>query len=302
MSYRIDPALPVAREVRRIADEEIAAIIAGLETMPGGRQMAVHAARKRLKRLRGLMKLVGGGNEAFHDRYNRLFRDLSRALSHARDADALVETIDRFPDEGKAGGNDLQVVREHLASRRDRIVHETSAFGEARATTLAGLRAAREAFAGLDLPDDPDEGAALLARGARDMVRKAKRALRRARKRGGADDFHELRKALKYHWMHLGLLDDMWPGASSVRRKRANALGDLLGELNDIANMYEVLDAEEQAIGAPETVARFRRKLEKREKVLRKAILARAGALLEGEGKKLRKKIGRAMAKSGKAA
>lgn len=301
MSYRIDPALPVDREVHRVADEEITAIIAGLETLPGGRQMAVHAARKRLKRLRGLLKLIGGGNEAFHDRFNMLFRDLSRALSHARDADALVETADRFLEDGKAGSNDLRALREHLACRRDRIVHETNAFDEARAATLAGLRAAREAFAELELPDHPEEGAALLARGARDMVQKAKRALKRARKRGGADDFHELRKTLKYHWMHLGLLGDMWPGASSARRTRANTLGDLLGELNDIANMYRVLDVEEQALGAPESVARFRRKLEKREKALRKTILARADALLEGEGKKLRKKISRAMAKSGKA-
>ncbi|WP_265520064.1 CHAD domain-containing protein [Nitratireductor luteus] len=301
MSYRIDPALPVDREVHRIADEETAAIVAVLEAMPEGRQTAVHAARKRLKRLRGLLKLIGNGNKEFHDRFNVLFRDLQRALSHARDADALVETVDRFRSDGKAGPDDLQAIREHLTSRRDRIVHETSAFDEARAATLSDLRAAREAFAELELPDHPEEGAALLAHGARAMVQKAKKSLKHARKRGEADDFHELRKALKYHWMHLGLLGDMWPGASSARRNRANALGDLLGELNDIANMYDLLDAEEHVIRAPESVARFRKKLEKREKALRKAILTRADALLEGEGKKLRKKIGRAMAKAGKA-
>lgn len=299
MSYRIDPSRPLGPEISRIAGEEIAAIADFLEHAPDGRQRSLHNARKRLKRLRGLIKLVRGGDPVFHDRENARFRDLARSLSPARDADALVETAERFlasaPD-AKAAAH-IAVIRDRLAARRDLVVAEA----EERAVVpaaLAVLAESRSALGAIDLPQGPREGARLLARGARHMVDKARKALKQARKDGAAEDFHELRKALKYHRMHLALLGGLWPGGTADRRRRAEALGERLGELNDIDVMRAVLDAEEAEIAAPEAVAAFRAHLAAGEKALRKACLRQASELLDGGRKKLAARIEQKMRKA----
>lgn len=298
MSYRFDPALPVDMEVRRIAAGEIAAIAALLKDTPEGRQRSLHGARKRLKRLRGLLKLVREGDEAFHTRENRRYRDMARSLSSVRDADALVETLDRFlANPGAKAAADLAVIRAHLERRRDRIVCE-QAEQEAVPTALVSLCEAQAALDALDLPRTQQEGARLLSRGARAMIVNARKALKAARRGGRSEDFHELRKALKYHWMHLNLLGHMWPGHTPARRRRADGLADKLGELNDICAMYHMLDREEAEIATPEAVRTVRKLLAAREKALRKACLRQAAALLEGEGKKLRSKIEREMRKA----
>ncbi|WP_159593723.1 CHAD domain-containing protein [Chelativorans xinjiangense] len=298
MSYCFDPALPVDVEVRRIAGDEIATIAALLREAPEGRQHSLHGARKRLKRLRGLIKLVREGDEDFHARENRRFRDMARSLSAARDADALVETLDRFTTgPGARAAAELAVIRTYLENRRDRIVRE-HAERDAVPAALASLAEAQAALEALALPRTRQEGARLLARGARAMVATARRALKMAKKGGGAEDFHELRKALKYHWMHLSLLGHMWPGRTPAHRRRADRLAEKLGELNDICAMYHMLDQEEAEIAAPDAVSTFRKLLATREKTLRKACLSQAAALLEGEGKKLRSKIEREMRKA----
>lgn len=298
MSYCFDPALPVDAEVRRIAGEEIAAILTLLEQAPEGRQRSLHGARKRLKRLRGLLKLVREGDAAFCERENQRFRDIARSLSAVRDADALVETLERFSATADAAAAPaLAVIRDHLERRRQRIVRE-HAERDAVPAALAALREAQAALEALRLPSGRAEGARLLARGARAMVSKARKALKTARKGGQAEDFHELRKALKYHWMHLNLLGHMWPGRTKADRRRADQLAEKLGELNDISAMYDVLAREEAEIGAPEAVRTFRKLLAAREKTLRKSCLRQAAVLLDGEKKKLRARIEREMRKA----
>lgn len=299
MSYRINPARPLADEVRRVARGEIDTVAMLLQKAPEGRQRSLHNARKALKRLRGLLKLVRAGDPAFHDRENARYRDLARSLSLARDADALVETADRFLSKARNAETaaHIAIIRDWLAARRDRIVCETAG-REVLPSALAVLGEARSALAALDLPGAPRDGARLLAHGAGHMVEKARKALKRARRDGEAEAFHELRKAMKYHRMHLSLLGGRWPGGSAARRRRAEALGERLGELNDIDAMYAALEAGEAEIAAPVAVAAFRADLALGEKALRKACLRQAAELLDDGGKKLTARIEQKMRKA----
>ncbi|WEX09378.1 CHAD domain-containing protein [Chelativorans sp. AA-79] len=288
MSYRIEKDRPLDSEIRRIAAEEIDAVATRLANAPKDRQETLHDARKRLKRLRGLIKLVRRADPAFHDRENTRYRDLARELAPMRDADTLVETADRF----LAAASDSQAavhvaaIRDYLVSRRDRIVreHQEVAFPAA----LAALAEGRQALASLALLREPRAAARLLARGAEDVVTKARKALRRARKHGKADDFHELRKAMKNHRMHMDLLKKLQP-VGTGRRRKADALADRLGELNDIDVMLTFLQREEEGIAAPEAIRAFRELLAAEEKALRKACLRQAEGLFEKEGKLARR-------------
>ncbi|KFB11361.1 CHAD domain-containing protein [Nitratireductor basaltis] len=296
MSYRIDPALPVDAELRRIAGEELAIMRGQLKEMPEGRQRALHMTRKSIKRLRGLLRLIRKGDEEFYHEQNARLRDLARELSRQRDADAAVETLDRLRDREKDAEKLelLGLAHDRLDQRRIRIIEEERARRDLIPFALEEIDETEHAFAALALPTDPDEGAKLLSGGARAMITKARKAFKHARKRGDDEDFHEMRKSVKYHWMHLGLLGSMWPGSRLSRRKRAEKLGDVLGELNDISNLTELLGNGEVALDA-KAEKLLQKRLAQREKQLRKQALAHAEELFDKEGKKLRRKIERAM-------
>ncbi|WP_336055628.1 CHAD domain-containing protein [Nitratireductor sp. CH_MIT9313-5] len=296
MSYRIDPALPVDAELRRIAGEELATMRSQLKEMPEGRQRALHMTRKSIKRLRGLLRLIRKGDEDFYHAQNARLRDLARALSRQRDADAAVETLDRLLEREKDDDKRevLGTAHRALDQRRVQIIEEEAGRSDLIPSALEEIDTVEHAFAALALPADADEGAKLLASGARTMITKARKAFKHARKRGDEHDFHEMRKSVKYHWMHLGLLGPMWPGSRLSRRKRAERLGDVLGELNDIANLSHLLKADELSLD-PKAAKLLQKRIGQREKQLRRQALAHAEELFDKEGKKLRRKIERVM-------
>ena len=123
MSYRIDPRLPLTSEVQRIAAEEIDGALEHLAAARDNPDKALHECRKRLKSMRALLRLVRSGDEAFARAENARYREVSARLAGAREAAALIETLDRladaFPDETADGA--LDPVRDRLVARRGGI-------------------------------------------------------------------------------------------------------------------------------------------------------------------------------------
>jgi len=286
MNYRFDLTLPVEAEFRRIAGEEIDAIETLLRDAPEGRQRAVHGARKGLKRLRGLLKLIKEGNPDFAGSENERLGNISRNLSVARDADALIEALDRLSDHSLKRKDVMRIgpIRAYLEQRRDRIVHEQMESATVIHEVLEGLKDSRASFDSASLSGESLE---LLANGYDRMLAKARKSMKKAGSKREAEAFHDMRKALKHHWMHLQLLEDM-PGVLPARKKRAERLGNKLGQLNDIYNMFEVLDREGGEIAEPEAERLLRKALRKRESSLRKNSLKLAQELL-GKRSKLAK-------------
>ena len=68
MSATIDPSLPLERDVRRLLAAEIEGAIEALGAVRVAPSSSIHAARKRFKKLRALLKLVRSGDEEFYAR------------------------------------------------------------------------------------------------------------------------------------------------------------------------------------------------------------------------------------------
>jgi len=60
------------------------------------------------------------------------------------------------------------------------------------------------------------------------------------RKSGGAEDFHEWRKAVKHQATQCLMLEKLFPDAGSYRMQ-AEALGESLGTMNDLENLRQLL-------------------------------------------------------------
>ena len=299
MSFRLDPRLPLTSEARRIAGEETQKIIAHLESARQDPETGLHDARKRIKALRALLRLVRPGDEALCRAENARFRDISMSIAGPRQATALIETVDRliaeFPDEADAAG--LAGIRAMLVDHRARGAHAPAALGAILDSAVAACRAGAAQLGTLSLPDLPEDAADVLAEGAKATLRQARKALKRARKRGLAEDFHELRKATKTHLEHLALLRKVWPGPVKARRERVDALGESLGNLHDVFVMQALIAARKPPFDGAEP-KQMGRLLKRSEKALRKLCIAQAEELFEEKpGRAARKLAGQCRAK-----
>jgi CHAD domain-containing protein len=293
MSYRIDPHLPLTSEVRRIAAEELEGALGHLAAAREEPDEALHECRKRLKGLRALLRLVRSGDKAFFRAENARYRDVFARLAGPREAAALIETVDRlakaFPDE--VAGDELSAVRDRLVARRDGILSNGagSAIEEAAAACRAGLRQIEK----LALPDQPEDAADILADGVRRTMRRACKALEKAKTRGHPEDFHELRKALKAHSKHLSLLRRLWPTPVKAERKAVDELAERLGDLHDIFVLRALLKDKERPLGGPSETRLLARLSKRSERELEKTCLVDATSLFQGSPKQSVKKVAR---------
>jgi CHAD domain-containing protein len=231
MAYRLKLKTTLALEVRRIALEQID-IARGALARRDDRTAAVHDARRSLKRLRAMLRLVRPAlGETWFKQSNRQLAGLGQRLSQSRDLDVMVVTLSKL--ENGSGGLSKDVA-ERL---RRAVAHSRSlANGATRPTsdrTLgSALQRAEKLFAAERL-----RGLALahVANGLEQSYRKARRTFREAYQAESDEAFHSWRKATQAHWRHMQLLGRGWPESIGARAAEAKELSRLLGEDHDLA-------------------------------------------------------------------
>ncbi len=293
MSFRIDPRLPLTAEVRRIAKDEIEAMLRHLASAAERPDKAMHGCRKRIKRLRALLRLVRSGDPDFIREENARYRDIAASLAGLREAAALIETIDRlaesFPEHAAADA--FATVRATLKARRNRLLNEEGALAALAEGAAASCRAGLIKIDALVLPGDPEQAADVLADGARGALHKARKALKHAAERGEAEDFHDLRKAVKAHAMHLSLLKRLWPDAVMAQRDAVKGLGEQLGDLQDVFVMRALLAGDGDPLAGKAETKLVDKLLKRFERRLRKTCLAEAEKLFADSPKRAVKKL-----------
>jgi len=257
--------------IRRIVCGQIDAAIddlgAGSQKDPGE---AVHASRKRFKRVRATARLVRGelGADAY-GRENVAFRDLGRRLSGARDSQVLLETLDalreRFASEVPSGAFArlrAELVDDHRAT--ERRLRESAA---ATAPIIAELRAARTRVGAWRLRH---EDVSALAPGFERIYRRGRSAFRTARKNPTDENLHELRKRSKDLWHAAQILGPTAPTRMKLLADRAHRLSDLVGDDHDLAILSlqaerrpECLPGEGEAALLRALIARRRRRIQR---------------------------------------
>jgi predicted CopG family antitoxin len=193
-AYRLKQGESVSDEVRRIARGRIDHAV---EALAEASEEGVHEARKDMKKLRSLLRLVRLRGEG--DR----FRDVARELAGARDADVMLATL---ADLESRYGADAGAVRERLEAHRIR----TAGGGRARAAEAATamLEEARGRVGAWPLERD---GFDAVEDGLGRIYRRGRRDWRTAAKDPSTENLHEWRKRVKDLWYHCLLLQEAWP-------------------------------------------------------------------------------------------
>ncbi|WP_181408117.1 CHAD domain-containing protein [Pararhizobium mangrovi] len=288
MAYRIDPSAALDGEVRRIARRQLEYAVEALASQTEDENEAIHTARKRIKKVRGLYRLVRKAAPKAYGRENARLREAARDLSRIRDAAALVESVDdlRAHLSLENAPGELASVRENLARRRDALA---TGARERRDRMDRALKACRAAIDSLDDFTFGARGrhpARIVSRGFKRTVMRARSALDAAETRGSGDDFHDLRKRAKYHWMHVRLLEDAWPAAMHLRRREAKALADDAGDEHNLTVLTELMAEEPETIGGSGERELLHRLVGDHQAELRAIVLRRAHRLFREPAKR----------------
>jgi hypothetical protein len=268
--FALLPGEPPAEGLRRIALGQVELVLELLEgeidRMATAR--AVHETRKALKRMRALVRLLKDElPEGEFEREDAALRDAGRRLAGARDGEVMLGTLEellkRHPR--KLGRRrSLASLRDRLAAERDRAA-ASSVLGDsgARSELIGEFDAMRSRVLQWRLPDRP--GMAVAEPGLLRIYRQGRRRYLRAALAGGdrTRAMHEWRKRVK-DLRHAAEILDRRPlrgepgrrgrsgrgGRRSARRgreatrihrlaRRADALGEMLGEDHDLAVLAE---------------------------------------------------------------
>jgi hypothetical protein len=180
VGYRLHPQQPVAHEVRRIAARQLELAIEGLTgTDLGNQDDSVHTARRHIKKVRALIRLV---RPAMGRRYrvaNRVLRAVSQLLAPIADGQATVDTLTRVAERHR---RDLPAdvaaqVRAWLV-RREAMAYEAAALSDVFETAAALLRAQHDAVEHWRLRPGGFRG---VAGGLQRTARASRRAMARAK-------------------------------------------------------------------------------------------------------------------------
>ena len=247
MSFELESGEGVGAGIRRIVDEQLGDALDELrQENPRKVDEAVHSARKRLKRVRAVARLVRGelGDGVF-ERENVAFRDAGRTLSEARDAAVLVQTLDSL--RRRANGQLFAAARKALAARRRAVHRRVIEQGNGLEGVAQAVEEARQRVSDWSIDRD---GWRALRPGLRRIYGDGRRGFKLAR--GGAREevFHEWRKQVKHLWHQLEIVEPVWPELIKALGDECHDLADLLGEEHDLAVLREVLATE-----APTSVA-----------------------------------------------
>jgi CHAD domain-containing protein len=226
-AYRLeaDESLPegTARIARGRIDHAIDELSGKNDSSP---VEAVHEARKDMKKLRALLRLMRGElGESTFARENTCFRDAARELAGVRDADVMLETLQALELPPGVGWELRKLVQAHRTSDgdgRDTAARGVVAILEEARGRVGHWRLERDAFAAV-------------ADGLERTYRRGRRDFRAAAAEPSAEALHEWRKRVKDLWYQHSVLRSLWPPVMAAVADEAHELSNLLGDDHDLA-------------------------------------------------------------------
>lgn len=251
-SFRLLPGEPLGAGLKRLSVNEIDQAVSGFYDGEEAFRDAVHAARKSMKRIRALLRLVRFeiGEKAYRFE-NEWIRDSARLISEVRAAAVLVHGVDDIRSlygpllaEG-AFGETL----DKLVIRRDRIEEHVMEDPKVIPRVVSNLERARARYE--SWPTDPD-ARSVYGMGIRHDYRavgpglktthgRGRREMVAAYKAPSSRQFHRWRKRVKYLKHQIEILTPIWPEVMIGMAITLDRIAELLGQDHDLAELLQLL-------------------------------------------------------------
>ena len=236
-----DESLPVA--MRRITVGLLGKAISDLRPKDQSSfDPGVHSARKKLKRLRGILRLVRDaiGYRAYRDE-NVMLRNTARTLSAVRDAWVLVDTLRslrrRYAD--LLDDATFETPEAWLLARH--IERHELVTGQVVTDAIVSLGTARTRFARFPIEGVIRNDFTALADGIERVYQRGRHGFDTARTTRDVHDLHEWRKRVKYLRYQMEALTPMYPTLIGSTAQSLDELGELLGDDHDLAVLADTI-------------------------------------------------------------
>ncbi|MFE4104713.1 CHAD domain-containing protein [Almyronema epifaneia] len=242
MSYSLTQKESLPDGIKRIGREQLDKAIAQLENQTADNQEeSIHAARKRFKQIRAVVRLVRSElGETIYHQENSCFRDAGRQLSEVRDAQVRINTLEalaqHFADtlDAEAFDSIRQALDAYSEATQHYIINEENAV----TAVLPDLKTARDRMASWPLKH---HNWSALAPNLHKTYKRGRKAFQTAYKDNTPENMHEWRKRVKYLWYDLRLLKPLWPEMMTAWAAEASILADYLGDDHDLAMLRQFL-------------------------------------------------------------
>jgi CHAD domain-containing protein len=253
-SYRFLDGEGLGEGARRIAAGRAEKAVERLRAIGSGEaeaEEAIHGARKDLKKLRTLLRLLRDElpKKVYAAEAER-YREAGRLLSPLRDAEVKLETLEALAEgEPELPAEATEAWRLILARDREGS-GDTTSDRAAEAEAIALIEAGRAGIEGWQVRDSWKA----IGPGLERAYRRGRRRMRAARKRRDDDEaWHEWRKRAKDLWYAQQLLVGAWPRVIEPAAEEAHRLSEALGDHHDLALLRA--DLRERRLGEEETRA-----------------------------------------------
>jgi CHAD domain-containing protein len=250
--FRLLPGETLGVGLKRLGLDEIDAAVSMFYDGEGAFREAVHEARKSIKRIRAMLRLIRFevGEKVYHFE-NAWMRDTARLISGVRDAAVSVNAIEDVMDlygSFLAEGT-FEETRHKLVLRRDHVEQRAMEDPNLVSRVVADLERARSRYE--SWPSDP-ESRSIYGMGIRDEFVAIGPGLRAVHARGRREmvvaykaplpeHFHLWRKRVKYLKHQMEILTPMWPEVMIGMAITLDRISDLLGQDHDLAELLRLV-------------------------------------------------------------
>ncbi|MBZ2169055.1 CHAD domain-containing protein [Marinobacter sp. F4216] len=224
MRYRLSRDGNFNKQLKRLIQSVHEDIALSLLHATRDPETGVHEARKRTKEIRALLRLVRPwlGKATYAD-WRARYRKLAKKLGDTRDADVRLTTwrllVEENPElQARSFRNVTRILNKYKKRARKNLGDEHFFLRLAQE-----VEAERTASRSWNLPSAPKELSPVLQR----LLKKARRAEKRARKSGDIEDFHRFRKCSK----------DLFYCSRALRPVMGKELKTWVRELRDVTEV-----------------------------------------------------------------
>jgi len=240
MALRLKRDAPIAAEVRRLVLQQLEAAISELRVVgdPASDE-ATHDARRRVKKIRAVIRLVQPDLDKTSRAFDRELKDVSRMLAPVADGQGIIETLDAIARRYRKllPTSAVRSIRAGLRERSARIDREANARGIIRMAADT-LRAERQRVRRWAIRGD---GFSAVASGLEESYRRARKGMILAWSKPSAHHYHSWRRYVKDLWFHVRLVEENCANQLLPYQLRLEALDGVLGEYHNLVILREVL-------------------------------------------------------------
>jgi CHAD domain-containing protein len=261
----------VPKAIRRLGCERIEDAIQCLKNYQEAE--AIHCARKDIKKVRAVLRLVRTQIDRKEFRaLKKLLRETAKPLGQVRDAHVNVKTWNALKRhfKGQPGPQPFLRIGVELSERLDDEMNRFSKRNTAKALER-GMRCIAKRLKGIDVQG---KGWKALGPGVKAAYADGQSAYQAVQKNPSPEDFHEWRKHAKDLWYQVTLLRRTWPEQIDAISRDLEMLEENLGNDHDLVMLQEAI----RKIGAGndrlDNLEKLSTLIDKRQRELRAASLA----------------------------